>query len=70
MTTTASPRFHTVSQFARLLGVSRSHVLELIAEGRLRSVRFGPNAWHRIPVEELDRLVVASDPDQPKGAQQ
>ena len=57
MSIALAPRLYTVSQVARLLGVSRSHVLELIAECRLRSVRFGPHGWHRIPVEEVERLI-------------
>ena len=58
MTTTAlTPRLFTVSECAEVLGLHRASVLELIHDGRLRSVRFGPNGWHRVPIEEVDRLL-------------
>ena len=57
MATTPKPRLYTISHVARLLGVHPTSVRDLIAEGRVRSVRFGPPGWHRIPAEEVERLI-------------
>jgi len=50
-------RLLRISEVARLLGVSRAAVLELVASGRLRSIRFGEQGWHHIPMEDVERLV-------------
>ncbi len=57
MPTAIVPRLFTVSECAELLGVHPCSVRELIRDGRIRSVRFGPHGWHRIPSEELERLL-------------
>lgn len=57
METVPKPRLYTLTQVSRMLGLHRTTVLELVAEGRLRSVRFGPRGWHRFAVEDVERLI-------------
>jgi excisionase family DNA binding protein len=52
-----SRRLLRVSEVARLLGVAPGRVRELVASGDLRSVRLGGQGWHRIPAEDVDRLI-------------
>lgn len=57
MTTTSTVRLLTASEAARILRCSPLRVRELVAEGRLRSVRLTPQGRHRIPAEEVERLI-------------
>jgi len=41
---------------AKLLGVSKSHLLRQVKEGQVRGVRFGPGRV-LIPVSEIERLL-------------
>jgi excisionase family DNA binding protein len=53
---TEPPRCVRVEEAARLLGVGRSTVYDLIRSGRLRSVKIGRRRL--IPRDALDRLLV------------
>jgi excisionase family DNA binding protein len=59
VTTVSLPRLYTIAQVSEALGVSKGYVRALIADGRVRSVRFGASGWHRIPQEEVERLADA-----------
>ena len=63
-----SPQVHQrllrISEVARLLGVRPARVRELIATGQLRSVRFGVNGWHRVPADEVERLIAGEEGSQ------
>ncbi len=52
-----APRLLRLSEVAKVLGVSAGRVRELVARGELRSVRLGEQGWHRIPADELERLI-------------
>ena len=54
-------RLLRLSEVAEALGVSRGRVRELVADGQLRSVRFGEHGWHRVPVEEVERILSAEE---------
>jgi excisionase family DNA binding protein len=54
MTTATLPRLYRASEVAAILGISPDRVRELVAEGKLPSVRFGSAGWHRIPAEAVD----------------
>jgi excisionase family DNA binding protein len=56
-------RLLRLSEVARILGVSSGRVRELVAEGHLRSVRLGPQGWHRVPADEVERLIRGDDGD-------
>lgn len=56
-TTTPGRRLYTAAEVARILGVTLQSVRQLVTDGQLRSIRFGPYGWHRIPVEEVERLI-------------
>jgi excisionase family DNA binding protein len=59
MSVATAPRLYRVKEVARILGVTPSSVRELVASGQLRSVRLGSDGagWHRIPAEEVERLI-------------
>ena len=57
VTTQIASRLYRVSEVARLLGVSPARVRELVASGELRSVRLGTQGWHRVPADEVERLI-------------
>jgi excisionase family DNA binding protein len=63
MATATAPRLYRAQEVADLLGVTRWKVLELVADGQLRSVRFGENGWHRFRVEDVERLIAGEEPD-------
>ena len=46
--------FVTVTEFAEIVGVSERHVYDLLAEGRVGSVKLG--TLRRIPRSEVERL--------------
>ena len=50
-------QYYRVSEVARVTGASNSQIRELIREGCLRSVQFSPRGWHRIPIEDVERLL-------------
>jgi excisionase family DNA binding protein len=45
----------SISQTAKLLGVSESHVRNMIRRGELRAVKFGKRVL--VPVEAVDAVV-------------
>jgi excisionase family DNA binding protein len=49
------PIFVKPARFAKLIDTSRANVYNLLARGKLRSVRIGGSI--RIPIDELDRLL-------------
>jgi excisionase family DNA binding protein len=51
------PRLYLVSEVAEMLRVSPKWVMHLVETGRLRSVRLGERGWHRIPAEDVERLI-------------
>jgi excisionase family DNA binding protein len=53
----AAPRLLRASEVARLLGVTKNRVLELVNDGELRSVRLGGTGWHRFRVDDVERLI-------------
>lgn len=56
------PRLLRVSEVARILGARENRVRELIANGQLRSIRLGgKRGWHRVPVEDVERLLAGED---------
>jgi excisionase family DNA binding protein len=55
-------RLLRLSEVAHLLGVSRGSVRELVASGQLRSIRLGEQGWHRVPVEDVERLIEGRAP--------
>jgi excisionase family DNA binding protein len=57
VTTATLPRLLTVAEVADALRFSRAHIRRLIANGQLRSIKTGPDGWHRIPESELERLL-------------
>jgi excisionase family DNA binding protein len=57
----APPRLYRAKEVARLLGVSPEYVRELVACGRLRSVRLGDHGWHRFRAEDVERLIAGSE---------
>ena len=56
------PRLLRLSEVAQVLGVSRGRVRELVASGDLRSIRLGEQGWHRVPAEDVDRLIRGEAP--------
>jgi excisionase family DNA binding protein len=62
MTVATAPRLYRASEVARLLGVSKERVRELVATGELRSVRFGGTGWHRFRPEDVERLIAGEEP--------
>jgi excisionase family DNA binding protein len=54
---TTPPPLLRAADVARILGVTPVRVRELVAEGRLRSVRLGEHGWHRFRVEDVERLI-------------
>ena len=44
----------TVTQFAKIFGISRQFVWKMIREGKLRAIRIG--SLYKIPVSEVDRI--------------
>lgn len=51
----ATGGFVTVAEVAKAMGVTRSHIYDLVNSGLIRSIKMGPKVT-RIPVEELRRL--------------
>jgi excisionase family DNA binding protein len=56
-TNAPAPRLLTASEVALLFGLSRDYIRELVAEGRLQSVRLGEHGWHRFRVEDVERFI-------------
>jgi len=56
-TVDSSRRLLRLSEVAAMLGISLDRARELVASGEIRSVRLGGGGWHRVPVEEVDRLI-------------
>ena len=46
--------YPTVTQFAKIFGISRQFVWKMIREGKLRAIRIG--SLYKIPVSEVDRI--------------
>ncbi len=57
MPTALQPRLYTLSHVARVLGLTRAAVRDLIEAGEIRTVRFGPSGGQRVPAEEVERLI-------------
>lgn len=57
-------RFYSVGEVALILGTTGDRVRRLIADGELRSTRLGTEGqgWHRIPVEDVERLIAGEEP--------
>jgi excisionase family DNA binding protein len=62
MTTAVAPRLYRASEVAKILGVSKDKVHELVAEGVLEPIRLGGRGWYRFRVEDVERLI-AGDGD-------
>jgi excisionase family DNA binding protein len=62
MTVAPAARWLSVREVAAMLGVSTKRIRELVAEGRLSSVRLGENGWHRFRVEDVERLIAGQEP--------
>lgn len=62
MTVTVEPRLYRAKEAAQILGVHPRRVRELDASGQLRSVRLDGTGWHRIPAEEVERLIAGEEP--------
>jgi excisionase family DNA binding protein len=60
---TAIPQLLTIVDAARLLGISRSKLYELLADGELPSVRIGRT--RRISTSDLEEFVVAHTDREP-----
>jgi len=56
---TISPRLYTPAEAAEALGISRSKLYQLLAAGRLESIRIG--ACRRIPVDALEQFIGSLD---------
>jgi excisionase family DNA binding protein len=58
-----APRLYRAREVAHILGVSTKRVRELVDSGQLRSVRLGAEGggWHRIPADEVERLIAGED---------
>jgi excisionase family DNA binding protein len=68
MSVAVEPRLYRASEVARILGVAPGRVRELIARGKIRSLRLGANegqGWHRIPAEEVERLIAGEENETP-----
>lgn len=65
MTTTAESgrRLLRASEVAEMYGLSRGYVRELVAEGKLESVRIGSKGWHRFRVEDVERFLAGEEPE-------
>ena len=50
-------RLLRLSEVAQILGTSRNSVRQLIADGELRTVRFGSAGWHRIRREDVEAFI-------------
>jgi excisionase family DNA binding protein len=61
--TSTEPRLYRASEAARILRVHPRRIRELVASGQLRSVRLEGTGWHRIPAEEVERLIAGEEPD-------
>jgi excisionase family DNA binding protein len=57
VSTVTTPRLYRASEVARLLGVSKERVRELVATGELRSVRLGGTGWHRFRPDDIERII-------------
>lgn len=49
-----APLFLSVTQFSSRFGLSRTHVYDLLREGRLQAIRLGTAT--RIPMSEVERV--------------
>ena len=58
-------RLLKASEVAEMFGLGRDYVRFLVAAGKLESVRFGPNGWHRFRVEDVERLIAGKGGDAP-----
>jgi excisionase family DNA binding protein len=58
----ASPRLLRAKEVARILGVRPRRVHELVAEGKLRSVRLTDLGWYRFRAEDVERLISGKEP--------
>jgi excisionase family DNA binding protein len=57
MTIAALPRLYSVAEVADALGFSEAWIRTLCARGQIKSHRIGPLGHHRIPEDELERLL-------------
>ena len=60
-----TPSFYTVEEYCKIMRACRHTVLTDIKSGRLNAVRIGggKRSPHRIPVTEIERLMVMSRED-------
>jgi excisionase family DNA binding protein len=67
MDTTATGRRRLLSSSgaAEMLGLSRDYLGQLVAKGKLRSVRLGEHGWHRFRIEDVERFLAGEErPDE------
>jgi excisionase family DNA binding protein len=57
ITAPAPSRLLRAKEVAHILGVTPESVRELVASGKLPSVRFGERGWHRFRPEDVERLI-------------
>jgi excisionase family DNA binding protein len=57
MVTAAPSRLLRAKEVAHMLGITPESVRELVASGKLPSVRFGERGWHRFRPEDVERLI-------------
>lgn len=61
ITTTAGRRLLRASEVAEIYGLSRDYLRQLVAEGKLRSVRLGDHGWHRFRIEDVERFLAGEE---------
>jgi excisionase family DNA binding protein len=57
VTETAPPRLLRVKEVAEILGCSEVYVRQLARDGKLRSIRFSREGFHRFDPRELERFI-------------
>jgi excisionase family DNA binding protein len=61
-TTTPARRLLKASEVAALYGLHRDTIRQLVADGKLQSVRIGEHGWHRFRVEDVERFIAGEAP--------
>ena len=60
-TATAGRRLLRASEVAEICGISRDYLRQLVAEGKLESVRLGELGWHRFRIEDVERFLAGEE---------
>lgn len=59
-TSNLTPAAYTIRDACQLLSISRSHLYQMTASGRLRMIKLGTSS--RIPASEIDRILAGGTP--------